>query len=80
VFVEAGVDGASVDALHADGGLGRFVRSLVGLERDASGQRIHSRLHFGQPLFDKVALKICESGFKQPAISADAIKMHAQAG
>ncbi|MGZ5234514.1 MAG: DEAD/DEAH box helicase family protein, partial [Burkholderiales bacterium] len=32
IFVEAGVDEASLDVLRSDGGLGRFVRSLVGLD------------------------------------------------
>jgi type I restriction enzyme, R subunit len=38
IFVEAGVDEASLSALQANGGLGRFVRSLVGLEREAAKQ------------------------------------------
>lgn len=38
IFVEAGVDEASIGALQANGGLGRFVRSLVGLEREAAKQ------------------------------------------
>jgi type I restriction enzyme R subunit len=36
IFVEAGVDQASLDALRSDGGLGRFVRSLVGLDHAAA--------------------------------------------
>jgi type I restriction enzyme R subunit len=36
IFAEAGVDEASIDRLRAEGGLGRFVRSLVGLDRDAA--------------------------------------------
>jgi type I restriction enzyme R subunit len=38
IFVEAGVDQASLDTLRADGGLGRFVRSLVGLDHTAAKQ------------------------------------------
>jgi len=38
IFVEAGVDQASLDALRSDGGLGRFVRSLVGLDQAAAKQ------------------------------------------
>jgi type I restriction enzyme R subunit len=38
IFVEAGVDLASLDALRSDGGLGRFVRSLVGLDLAAAKQ------------------------------------------
>jgi type I restriction enzyme, R subunit len=38
IFVEAGADGASLAALEADGGLCRFVRSLVGLDREAVQQ------------------------------------------
>jgi type I restriction enzyme R subunit len=36
IFVEAGADGASLAAVQADGGLPRFVRSLVGLDREAA--------------------------------------------
>jgi type I restriction enzyme R subunit len=36
IFVEAGVDETSLDRIQADGGLGRFVRSLVGLDREAA--------------------------------------------
>ena len=38
IFVEAGADDASLAAVQADGGLGRFVRSLVGLDREAAKQ------------------------------------------
>jgi type I restriction enzyme R subunit len=38
IFVEAGVDEASLAVLQRDVGLGCFVRSLVGLERDAAKQ------------------------------------------
>jgi type I restriction enzyme, R subunit len=38
IFVEAGVDEGSLTALRADGGLPRFVRSLVGLDREAAKQ------------------------------------------
>jgi type I restriction enzyme R subunit len=37
IFIEAGVDQASLDALRSDG-LGRFVRSLVGLDHAAAKQ------------------------------------------
>ncbi len=36
MFVEAGVDAESIGQLQAEGGLGRFVRSLVGLDREAA--------------------------------------------
>ena len=36
IFVEAGADDASLVAIRADGGLPRFVRSLVGLDREAA--------------------------------------------
>jgi type I restriction enzyme R subunit len=36
IFLEAGVDEAALDALQADCGLPRFVRALVGLDREAA--------------------------------------------
>ena len=36
IFLEAGVDEASLGALQKDGGLPRFVRTLVGLDRQAA--------------------------------------------
>ncbi len=36
IFVEAGLDDASLATLREDGGLGRFVRSLVGLDRQSA--------------------------------------------
>lgn len=36
IFVEAGTDDASLAVVRADGGLPRFVRSLVGLDREAA--------------------------------------------
>jgi len=36
IFLEAGVDETALGALQADGGLPRFVRSLVGLDREAA--------------------------------------------
>ncbi len=36
MFAEAGVENASIDRIKADGGLGRFVRSLVGFDREAA--------------------------------------------
>jgi type I restriction enzyme R subunit len=38
IFVDAGADDASLVAVRADGGLPRFVRSLVGLDREAAKQ------------------------------------------
>jgi type I restriction enzyme R subunit len=38
IFIDAGADGASMAAVQADGGLYRFVRSLVGLDREAAKQ------------------------------------------
>src|SRR5262245_43729567 len=38
MFVEAGVDETSLATLRGDGGLVRFVRSLVGLDREAAKQ------------------------------------------
>src|SRR5579883_1424549 len=40
IFVEAGVDKASLDTLQSEGGLARFVRSLVGLDREAAKHEI----------------------------------------
>ncbi len=36
IFIEAGADNTSLDAVRASGGLPRFVRSLVGLDREAA--------------------------------------------
>ena len=36
IFLEAGVDETALGALQADGGLPRFVRALVGLDREAA--------------------------------------------
>lgn len=36
IFVEAGVDETSLGRIQEDGGLGRFVRSLVGLDRETA--------------------------------------------
>jgi type I restriction enzyme R subunit len=36
IFVEAGTDERSIAAIRADGGVGRFVRSLVGLDRETA--------------------------------------------
>jgi type I restriction enzyme R subunit len=36
IFVEAGADDATLATIQADGGLSRFVRSLVGLDREAA--------------------------------------------
>jgi type I restriction enzyme R subunit len=36
IFVDAGADDASLAAVRADGGFPRFVRSLVGLDREAA--------------------------------------------
>src|SRR5258708_9323886 len=36
IFLEAGVDETALGALQADGGLPRFVRAIVGLDREAS--------------------------------------------
>ena len=38
IFVESGVDQTSLTALEAEGGLARFVRSLVGLDRETAKQ------------------------------------------
>jgi type I restriction enzyme, R subunit len=38
IFKEAGADNESLAAVQADGGIGRFVRSLVGLDREAAKQ------------------------------------------
>ena len=38
VFVAAGANAVEIDQIRADGGLGVFVRSLVGLERNAAKQ------------------------------------------
>ena len=36
IFLEAGVDETALDALQSDGGIPRFVRALVGLDREAA--------------------------------------------
>ena len=36
IFVKAGTDDAALEAVRANGGLPRFVRSLVGLDREAA--------------------------------------------
>jgi type I restriction enzyme, R subunit len=36
IFLEAGVDETAIEALQGDGGLPRFVRALVGLDREAA--------------------------------------------
>jgi type I restriction enzyme R subunit len=36
IFLEAGVDETALDALQSGGGLPRFVRALVGLDREAA--------------------------------------------
>jgi type I restriction enzyme R subunit len=38
IFLEAGLDEEALSTLRGDGGLGRFVRSLVGLDRSAAKQ------------------------------------------
>ena len=38
IFLDAGADETALSAVRADGGLGRFVRSLVGLDREAAKQ------------------------------------------
>jgi type I restriction enzyme R subunit len=45
IFVEAGADDASLAAVRADGGLSRFVRSLVGLDRETAKQAFTEFLH-----------------------------------
>jgi type I restriction enzyme R subunit len=44
IFVEAGADQDSLERIRADGGVGRFVRSLVGLDREAAKQAFASFL------------------------------------
>jgi type I restriction enzyme R subunit len=54
IFLEAGIDESALGALQADGGLPHFVRSLVGLDREAAkhaftefleGRRLSSDQH-----------------------------------
>lgn len=49
IFTEAGVDAESLGQLQAEGGLGRFVRSLVGLDREAA-QAAFAEFLNGRPL------------------------------
>jgi type I restriction enzyme R subunit len=49
IFIEAGADGPSLAVVEADGGLSRFVRSLVGLDREAA-QRPFSEFLAGRKL------------------------------
>jgi len=47
IFVEAGTDERSIAAIRADGGVGRFVRSLVGLDREAAKRSFAAFLERG---------------------------------
>ena len=49
IFIDAGIDEASLGIIQADGGLGRFVRSLVGLDREAA-KRLFSEFEGGRTL------------------------------
>jgi type I restriction enzyme R subunit len=42
IFVEAGTDEHSIAKIREDGGVGRFVRSLVGLDREAAKEAFAS--------------------------------------
>ena len=54
VFREAGVDDASLGALHADGGIARFVRPLVGLDREAAERAFAGFLEGRIPTADQL--------------------------
>lgn len=49
IFVEAGMDEASLGRIRQEGGLGRFVRSLVGLDREAA-KRLFADFEGGRTL------------------------------
>lgn len=54
IFIEAGVDSASLHALGADGGIVRFVRSLVGLDREAAKRAFAGFLERGSLSADQL--------------------------
>jgi type I restriction enzyme, R subunit len=73
IFTEAGVDAASIESLEAEGGLGKFVRSLVGLEREAA-KRLFAEFSDGRTLtasqlefIDLVIDHLTELGVMDPA-------------
>lgn len=49
IFVEAGAQPSMIEKIRSDGGLGLFVRSLVGLDREAAKHAFDSSLD-GKPL------------------------------
>src|SRR5262249_35043264 len=54
IFVEAGTDEASLTTLRTDGGLPRFVRSLVGLDREAAKKLFAEFFEGRKPSADQI--------------------------
>jgi len=54
IFVAAGVELAQLDAIRAEGGLGLFVRSLVGLDREAAKKVFADFLAARKPSADQI--------------------------
>jgi hypothetical protein len=45
-----------------------------------SDQAFNGRIFLDQPIFDEMALKICERSLKQPSITRDVVAMRMQTG
>ena len=54
IFVDAGAEPAQMEAIRAGGGLGLFVRSLVGLDREAAKKAFADFLAARKPTADQI--------------------------
>jgi len=54
IFVNAGAAPEQIEAIRAEGGLGLFVRSLVGLDREAAKQAFADFLAKRKPTADQI--------------------------
>ncbi len=54
IFVAAGAEPAEIEAVRAEGGLGLFVRSLVGLDREAAKKAFADFLAARKPTADQI--------------------------
>ncbi len=54
IFVNAGTEPAQIEAIRAEGGLGLFVRSLVGLDREAAKKAFAGFLAARKPTADQI--------------------------
>ncbi|KRR28935.1 hypothetical protein CQ13_19050 [Bradyrhizobium retamae] len=53
----------------------------LGSERKCRGsESFQSRLFFEEPIFDVLLFKLCQPGFKKPAITVDIVAMRTQTG